>query len=253
MDANTVTWDYSALARPYLKRPDYSEAGLDAMLAITKVGSNSPVCDVGAGLGHLAIPMSKRHMDIIAVEPNEEMRKLGAERTRAIKNISWRAGTGENTGLPSDRFALVTYGSSFNVTSRELALIETHRILRKAAWFACMWNHRNLNDPLQRDVETVIKRFIPDYDYGTRREDQTPIIEKSGLFFRPFQIDAPVIYHISKADWIEAWRSHATLQRQSKGNMPEIVAAIESLLVGHGGSEIIVPYTTRIWIAQARS
>ena len=116
-----------------------------------------------------------------------------------------------------------------------------------------MWNHRDLNDPLQRDVEAVIKRFIPDYDYGTRREDQTPTIEKSGLFFTPFQIDAPVIHRISKADWIEAWRSHATLQRQSKGNMPEIVAAIESLLVGHGGSEIIVPYKTRMWIAQARS
>jgi len=253
MDANIVTWDYSALARPYLKRPDYSEAGLDAMLAITKVQNNFPVCDVGAGLGHLAIPLSKRNMDIIAVEPNEEMRKLGADRTRRIENISWRQGTGETTGFPSDSFALVTFGSSFNVTNRDVALVETHRILRKAAWFACMWNHRDLNDPLQRDVEAVIKRFIPDYDYGTRREDQTPTIEKSGLFSTPFQIEAPVLHQISTTDWIEAWRSHATLERQSKGKMTEIVAAIEGLLIGYGGSEITVPYKTRMWIAQARS
>jgi len=85
MDVASVTWDYSALARPYLKRPNYSEAGLDAMLAIAKVTNNSAVCDVGAGIGHLTIPLSQRHLTVTAVEPNDEMRKLGAERTRRFR------------------------------------------------------------------------------------------------------------------------------------------------------------------------
>jgi ubiquinone/menaquinone biosynthesis C-methylase UbiE len=185
MESASVTWNYSALARPYLKRPNYSDAGLDAMLAITKITSNSAVCDIGAGVGHLTIPLARRHLILTAVEPNDEMRQLGAERTRDATNISWQKGTGEVTGLPSSAFALVTFGSSFNVTNRELALTETDRILCKGGWFSCMWNHRDLRDSLQQEVETLIKKFIPDYDYGTRREDQTPIIEQSGLFFAP--------------------------------------------------------------------
>jgi ubiquinone/menaquinone biosynthesis C-methylase UbiE len=252
MDATSVTWDYSALARPYLKRPDYSEAGLDAVLAITKVKNRSPVCDVGAGIGHLTLPLAQRHLTVTAVEPNDEMRKLGIERTRNITNISWQKGTGEATGLSSNAFTLVTFGSSFNVTNREMALHETNRILCKGGWFSCMWNHRDLSDPLQRDVEALIREYIPDYDYGSRREDQTPIIEKSGLFFAPYQIEAPVIHRIPVSDWIEAWRSHATLERQSRGKLHEIVDSIESLLISRGYSEITVPYKSRIWLAQSR-
>jgi ubiquinone/menaquinone biosynthesis C-methylase UbiE len=252
MDTVSVTWDYSALARPYLKRPNYSEAGLDAMLAITKIKEKSAVCDVGAGIGHLTIPLSQRHLAITAVEPNDEMRKLGAERTRGATNILWQKGTGEATGLPANAFAMVTFGSSFNVTNRELALKETDRILCKGGWFSCMWNHRDLSDPLQREVEALIKDFIRDYDYGTRREDQTPIIVQSGLFTAPYQIEAPVLHRVSVSDWVEAWRSHATLDRQSGGKLNEIVESIENLIIRRGQKEITVPYKTRIWVAQTR-
>jgi len=251
MDRSSVTWNYSALARPYLKRPNYSEAGLDAILAITKI-KNAAVGDVGAGVGHLTIPLAQRQLTVTAIEPNDEMRKLGAERTRNINNISWQRGTAEATGLLSDSFALVTFGSSFNVTDRESALRETNRILCRGGWFCCMWNHRDLDDPLQREVEILIRGFIPNYDYGTRREDQTSIIKQSGLFDIPYQIEAPIIHHIARADWIEAWRSHATLERQSGGKLNEIVNAIESLLIKRGEREIVVPYKTKIWIAQTR-
>jgi ubiquinone/menaquinone biosynthesis C-methylase UbiE len=247
---NSVSWNYSTLARPYLKRPNYSEGGIDAMLAITKTPPGALVCDVGAGIGHLTIPLSQRHLTVIAVEPNDEMRRLGMERTRDNATISWRKGTGEATGFTSGTFELVAFGSSFNVTDRELALKETNRILRPSGWFACMWNHRDLDDPLQRDVESLIKSKIPDYDYGTRRTDQTQIIIDSNLFKRPFHIEAPVCHKISVSDWIEAWRSHATLDRQSNGRLDEIVKAIEDLVVKRGEDELVIPYTTRIWGAQ---
>ena len=36
------------------------------------------------------------------------------------------------------------------------------RILRHRGWFACVWNHRDLEDPLQAEVETLIRARIPD-------------------------------------------------------------------------------------------
>jgi len=250
--AATVTWNYSALARPYLKRPDYSEGGLDAMLAIAKTPAGATLCDIGAGLGHLTVPLARRGFTLTAVEPNDEMRALGVERTREMSNVSWCKGTGEATGCDSDAFDFVSFGSSFNVTDRAQALKETHRLLRSGGWFACMWNHRDLDDPIQVDVENIIRSFIPNYDYGTRREDQTRVIVESGLFDTPFRIEAPVLHTVEVADWVEAWRSHATLDRQSNGRLNEIVDAIQAYFDKRGDREIVVPYTTRIWVARAK-
>jgi ubiquinone/menaquinone biosynthesis C-methylase UbiE len=248
---NAVSWNYSDLARPYLKRPAYSEGGLNAMLAIAAITGTCDICDIGAGIGHLTIPLADRGHRIVAVEPNDNMRELGIERTRSMPDISWRKGTGEESGCDSNSFEFVTFGSSFNVTNRSQALIEAHRILRPGGWFACMWNHRDLEDPIQADVEDIISSFVPGYDYGTRREDQTQTIRDSGLFDRPYRIDAPVLHRMAVVDWVEAWRSHATLARQAGDRMEEIVGAIEDYLSARGESEIIVPYITRIWVTRS--
>jgi ubiquinone/menaquinone biosynthesis C-methylase UbiE len=248
-----VAWDYSRLARPYLKRPDYSGPGLDAALAIAGLPPRAAACDVGAGIGHLSIPLARRGLRVAAVEPNDAMRAIGAERTASVPGIEWHAGTGESTGRPSGAFDIVTFGSSFNVTDRALAMRETVRLLKPGGWFCCMWNHRDLDDPIQREVERIIAGFVPGFDYGTRREDQTPVIVGSGLFEPPFRIEAPVLHAVDAGEWVEAWNSHATLDRQSGGRMREIVEAIRGYVAGLGRERLVVPYVTRIWVARARA
>ena len=54
------------------------------------------------------------------------------------------------------------------------------------------------------------------------------------------------------ADCVEAWRSHATLQRQAGDAFAAIVDDIEDMLKATGAAEIVVPYTTRVWIARLR-
>ena len=29
-----------------------------------------------------------------------------------------------------------------------------------------MWNHRDLNDITQKEIENIIKQYIPNYNYG---------------------------------------------------------------------------------------
>ncbi len=70
-------WDYTNLADAYLKRPDYSETAIDAMLSIAGLTGNSRICDIGAGVAHLTIPLASRGFIVDAVEPNDSMRKNG--------------------------------------------------------------------------------------------------------------------------------------------------------------------------------
>jgi len=188
----------------------------------------------------------------VAIEPNDAMRHNGEQRTLHLPGIVWHEGSAEDSDQPSSSFDLVTFGSSFNVTNRHKALEETARILKPRGWFACMWNHRDLTDPIQASIEQVISDHLPDYDYGSRREDQTAVIELSGLFGPVQRIEGRVKHRQTRQDCVEAWRSHATLERQAKKRFSQIVNAIEEMLVAKELDEFDVPYTTRIWLAPVK-
>lgn len=51
---------------------------------------------------------------------------------------------------------------------------------------------------------------------------------------------------------VEAWRSHATLERQAGNAFADVVAEIEQYLKGLGAPAIQIPYSTNIWVAQLR-
>jgi len=243
-------WDYTLLADAYLLRPNYSDAAIDAMLAIAGAKKGDRFCDVGAGAAHLTAMLAIRGLNVAAVEPNDAMRANGVQRTAAMPNVIWQEVTGEQTGQIDHGFDMVTFGSSFNVCDRALALKETARILKPHGRFACMWNHRQLDDPIQAQIEAIIKEHVTGYGYGTRREDQSAVIDASGLFGPVVHLDAGIIHQQTIAECVEAWRSHGTLARQAGDKFLSVVAAIEDYLKHLNLETIQIPYSTHIWIAQ---
>lgn len=243
-------WDYTTLAQGYLKRPEYAPDALRQIFQIAGLHPGDTVCDVGAGVAHLTLPLAAFGCRVDAVEPNDAMRELGKRRTANLDGVRWFEGTGENTGRPSGIYDFVSFGSSFNVCDRAKALAETHRLLKPGKWFVCLWNHRNLEDPVQRAIEGIIREAIPDYAYGTRREDQTEVITASGLFTDITPVQGAVRHRQTPEDIVEAWRSHSTLHRQAGEKFDAIVARIEKYVTGLGQGEIEIPYTTHAWVAR---
>jgi ubiquinone/menaquinone biosynthesis C-methylase UbiE len=248
-----LEWDYTKLAATYTQRPPYAPAAVDRIVA-TAGRPNPRVADIGAGNGHLTVDLLARGCVVDAVEPNDAMRTIGIDRTRepAAGQITWHVGVGEQTGLDAGTYDLVTFGSSFATTDRQAALRETARILRRPGWFVCIWNHRDLSDPLQEQVEALIRTHIPDYGYGARREDQAPVIAESGLYAEPTVLREPVLHRVPVSDWLAAWRSHGILERQAGPKFDQILADIDELVLSRGVEEIEVPYETVGWMAAAR-
>jgi SAM-dependent methyltransferase len=166
------------------------------------------VADIGAGTGNLTTMLLERGLNVTPVEPNDAMRKIGIEATKQY-GIKWSPGTGTETGLESGGYNWITFGSSFNVIDRELGLKEAHRLSPPPpAFFTCMWNHRNLSDPIQKTAEDIIEQFVPLYERGVRREDQRNFIEKHSALFRNIcfiELDFDVDRTID--EYILAWRS----------------------------------------------
>jgi ubiquinone/menaquinone biosynthesis C-methylase UbiE len=248
-----VSWDYTEHASHYDKRADYSADAIEDLLKAIGCSPPKNVADIGAGTGKLTKELLKHGLSIRSVEPNDAMREIGIRNT-AGQSVHWSAGTGEHTGLPSRSAHAVFFGSSFNVVDQGLALAEAARVLLPKGWFACMWNHRDLNDPVQQEIENIIKSFVPGYSYGARREDPTATITASGFFSDVQSLARSFAWDMPRTDIIVAWKSHATLRRQASSHavFDSVIAAIATYL--ESLPEIIsVPYTTRVFFAQLRS
>lgn len=242
--------DYAPYATTYKDRPDYVPEALHAILRVADMRPGDLVCDIGAGSGHLTEPLLQRGLRVHAVEPTPAMRSAGEARTAGYGTVTWYSATGEASGRPAGHYRLVTFGSSFDRTDRRAALKETARILEPHGFFACLWNHRDLADPLQARIEEFIHGRVPGYRYGIRRTDQRPVIEESGLFETPVHLSARRVFRLRADAWCDAWASHATLGQQAGARFPEIIAGIRDLVRAAGEEFIDVPYVTRVWVAR---
>jgi ubiquinone/menaquinone biosynthesis C-methylase UbiE len=206
---NSKQWDYTDHAAHYDKRPNYAPSAIAhlAEFVHAKTSGEYLVADIGAGTGALTILLQPHVARIIAIEPNKAMRDIGIAKTASMKNVSWMVGTGEKTGLADKSVDWITFGSSFNTTEREATLQEAHRVLKKGGYFTCMWNNRDLQEPTQKRVEEIIRRFVPDYSHGTRREQQADVIIGSKLFNHLYYCETPQVVDIKLHDYLEAWKS----------------------------------------------
>ncbi len=178
------------------------------------------------------------------------MRERGLANLDGVASVVWTGGRAEALPLRDASCGLVTFGSSFNVVDRRVALVEAARVLAPGGRLACLWNHRDLDDPLQRRIETCIRSHLPAYAYGARRRSQRAVIAASGYFRCVRRCEVVCARRVSVAEWTRAWRSHLTLRRQAGPRFADVLAAIAAVVAAEGRDPIAVPYVTRVWLAE---
>lgn len=240
--ATALDWDYSALADHYRLRAPYSDAALRDLFALMRLSAAAACVDIGAGTGRLTAALVAQALQVTAIEPNAAMRAIGG---RDVPHARWLATRGEATGLPSRCCTLLTFGSSFNVLPARAALDEAARLLHPGGWLVCLWNHRDLDDPLQRRLQAAIEERVPGYEHGQRREDPTSLLDADGRFGEVQRITGRLVHATPARDFVGAFRAHATLVRQAGSAMPDVLDALAAVVAGE--DSIAVPFTTRIF------
>ena len=246
--ATALDWDYGALAAHYRHRAPYAASALARLFTLIALDAGATAADVGAGTGRLTAALVAERFDVIAIEPNDAMRSIGAA---FVPGARWLATRGEATGLADASCDLVAFGSSFNVLPAAVALAEAARILRPGSWLACLWNHRDLGDPLQAALQAAIEREVPGYTHGSRREDPRPAIAADGAFDSASALEGTIVHDVASADFVDGFRAHATLVRQAGDRMPRALEALSRVLDRR--ERIAVPFVTRVFAARRRA
>lgn len=214
---------FDGVAEQYERaRPEYADEAVDWLVEELRLKPGSRVLDLAAGTGKLTRQLVRRGLDVIAVEPSDEMR---AVLERAVPEAEALAGTAEKIPLRYAWVDAVTVGQAFHWFDQEAALAEMNRVVRHdGGGIALLWNRWDEEDPLLSRVDALLAEIRPpavdreelDLDYREQRTFRQR---------RSMTIDAIVEWAASTSGWI-----NAPVEKQR-----ELEAEIRRLGEGHGG------------------
>jgi SAM-dependent methyltransferase len=128
-------------------------------LRVPGVPSSSRVLEVGAGTGKLTRLLVDEFADVVAVEPDPNMRSMF---TRLCPRAALIAGSAESLPISSASFDGVFVAEAFHWFDHERALAEFARVLRPHGILALMWNRpAGQPDPPIPDVEALVAPMWP--------------------------------------------------------------------------------------------
>ena len=142
---------FSGRVRDYARyRPSYPPEAIDAILDGLGDVSALTVVDVGAGTGISSRLFAERGANVIAIEPNPEMREVAH-----AQNLDARDGTAEASGLPDACADVVAAFQAFHWFAHERAVAEFVRLLRPGGRVALVWNVRDTGHACTREYGQI--------------------------------------------------------------------------------------------------
>jgi len=158
------------------RRPTYPVELVEWLADRLELRPGTTVVDLGAGTGKLTRDLVRTGASVVAVEPLAEMR---AQLQSAVPDAEVLAGSAEDVPLLDDSVDAVVAASAFHWFETERALAEIHRVLVPGGALATVGNGRDLSDPLQEEVQTVVGPYLPGADQIL---SWIPVVDASSLF-----------------------------------------------------------------------
>ncbi|HKM86665.1 MAG TPA: class I SAM-dependent methyltransferase [Terriglobales bacterium] len=163
-------------------RPGYPPEVLDLLRTECGLQPHHIVADIASGTGVFTRLPLENGNSVFAVEPNTEMREMGAHQLESYSRLVSIAGTAEETTLRSGSVDFVAAAQAAHWFDLPRARAEFARILRPGGWCVLIWNERRTaSTPFLRDYEQLLLTYGTDYK-EVRHERTTAIIHE---FFAP--------------------------------------------------------------------
>ncbi len=153
-------------------RPSYPVAAIAAVLAGLGEPHQLVAADIGAGTGIASRLLAEQGLRVWAIEPNAAMRGAAAFHP----NVTFQAGSAEQTGLSDASVDLVTCFQAFHWFDPALCLPEFHRILKSSGRLALVWNSRDRHDPFTQDYTQLVQKLSDNHPAESRMVSAQPLL-----------------------------------------------------------------------------
>lgn len=174
-----------------LHRPGYPAAIVDLLARECGLSNNSLIADIAAGTGLLTEIFLARGHQVIAVEPNQQMRNACATLTAQYPRLQCSDGSAEATGLADRSVNLITVGQAMHWFDLERTRSEFARILCAGGSCAVLYNNRRMaGDAFHEGYEEILVEYGT--DYGKVRDSHLTE-DRLSAFFAPNEMKSATL------------------------------------------------------------
>lgn len=169
---DTASWIFNRMADVYASRPAYPSELVSALAEIAARTGGS-IADLGAGIGHLALPLAERGFAVTAIEPARVMLDVleHSAHERGLELCALHA-TAEALPLDSASVGLVLVADALHFLDKELTAAEIARVLTPRGALAVVTSEFTPT-PFMRHLVELMQAAAP-----RRPRDVTPSVEQ---------------------------------------------------------------------------
>jgi SAM-dependent methyltransferase len=209
VELHPLAQQFASVADTYERgRPDYAPAVIGATAAELGIGPHDTVLDLAAGTGKLTRALVSYGFDVVAVEPQEPLRAVLADKAGGGRVLE---GVAERIPLQDESVAAVMIADAFHWFDRPRALGEIRRVLRPGGglalfnsvpdWSGASWAH---------ELGTLVASSRPNHPNFDGRPWQE-FVRAAGGFADPWELRVTtygpaepdrVLSHMASISWI---------------------------------------------------
>ncbi len=222
-------------------RPGYPDDAVAFLADRLELRAGRTVLDLAAGTGKLTRRLVPTGARVVAVEPVAEMR---AQLERLVPGAEILAGTAEAIPLAAAAVDAVTVAQGFHWFEPDPALAEIHRVLRPGGTLALVWNSRDLDDALQRELEDLLaplRSAVVAQELGAWQAD----VKRSPLFGPAETARFAYVQTFTKRDLEERVASTSFVAAMSDADRAAFLARVRALAEGRS-EPFSFPYRTDV-------
>ena len=226
-------------------RPGYPPKAVAWLAEQLDLRAGRTVLDLAAGTGKLTRALLETDAQVIAVEPGDAMR---AELLRAVPGVEAVRGSAERIPLGDASVDAVTIGQAFHWFRYDEAIPELHRVLRPGGAVGLIWNGRDQEAPIQREISELIAQFVTAGRAGAT--DSSRHLRESELFGPVEERRFRFVQELGAEELAERIASISFVAVAPAEQRAELERQIRELVDARGGS-VAFPYVTDVYVSRA--
>jgi SAM-dependent methyltransferase len=248
-DLHALVSGFADVAAVYERgRPEYPAAVAARIVEELGVAAGARVVDVGAGTGKLTRPLLGAGLDVVAIEPLENMRAALGAAVGAGRALDGRA---EAIPLPDASVDAAVAADAFHWFDGEHAAAELHRVVRPGGGVVLVWTFNDDDVPWGEEVTALLRPLWertshPGIIEGRRAEP----LERHGGFAPLRTVEVPFEDTIDRDTTLAWFASFSVVGSLPDDERAELLGRFAEILDRHGVTTVHRAWKAALWITR---